>query len=238
MHSTTARKRKEEVRGRVERPNSMYRYCRVIGCGRPATAGTGKGLNEKFCRRHEEHYERHGSPYKRSYTAAQLARHRKAAREWLIAHEDDPTVRLAINAVADLYMRAGRRVEAFRLAGLSPEEKARSMWAMLRDKGIHAREAVAAWLAVQAAIECDPQAEWKQEFKRVQAAKLIHRMVGGAHKRWEIERNGRVIVTELHKHPQSRGRVLRRLGEQLERAAQIAELGFLASVQRASRTTR
>jgi hypothetical protein len=88
------RKRGEDVKGRVRRGEPMFKYCRVMGCGEPTTAGAGKGLNRRFCRRHEDHYERHGSPYKRSYTAAQLAPHRKAAREWLVAHEDDPAVRL------------------------------------------------------------------------------------------------------------------------------------------------
>jgi hypothetical protein len=81
----------------------MFKYCRVIGCSKPTTSGAGKGLNSKFCRKHEDHYERHGSPYKRSYTAAQLAPHRKAALAWLVAHEEDAAVRFAVNAVVDLY---------------------------------------------------------------------------------------------------------------------------------------
>ena len=229
MPSNQAQKRRERVLARVKRPDHMYAYCRVVGCGRRTTAGTGKGLNQRFCRAHDDHYERHGSPYKRSYSAAELAPHRKAALAWLVAHEDDPVVRLSLNAVADLYVRAGPRVEAFRLRGLSPEQRARAVWASLRDGGVHAREAVAAWLAVEAAIRSDPQAESKQEFRRVQAAKLIHRMAGGAHKRWERDDGrGGVLVTELHKHPHSRGRVLRHLGEQLENAAYLAGKPFLA----------
>jgi hypothetical protein len=231
MAISRQRKRKSDVLTRVQRPNNIYSYCRVIGCGKPATAGTTTGLNQRFCRKHEDHVERHGSAYKGSYSAAQLAPHRKAAREWLVAHEEDPAVRLAVNAVADLYMRAGRRVEAFRQAGLSPADRARSIWATLRDKGVHARELVAVWLAVDAVIRSDPQAETKLEFKLVQAAKLIHRMAGGAHKRWEREgRSGVVNVTELHKYPHSRGLVLRHIGEQLEAAAHIAVKGFLSRI--------
>src|SRR4051812_7830598 len=114
------RKRSEEVKGRVHRGEPMFKYCRVVGCGQPTTAGAGKGLNRKFCRRHEDFYERHSSPYKLSYTAAQLAPRRKAALTWVVEHEDDPAVRFAVNAVVDLYVRAGRRVEAFRLAGKPP----------------------------------------------------------------------------------------------------------------------
>jgi hypothetical protein len=127
-------------------------------------------------------------------------------------------------------MAAGQRIEAFRLAGLSPEERARAIWATLRDRGVHAREVVAAWLAVEATISSDPQAESKTEFKRVQGAKVIHRMAGGAHKRWErSDVRGGVSVTELHKHPHSRGLVLRHLGFQLETAAHLAVTTFLHS---------
>jgi hypothetical protein len=44
-------------------------------------------------------------------------------------------------------------------------------------------------------------------------------MVGGMHRRWELEQpDGKVAVTQFHKHPVSRGRVLRVLGCQLQAA--------------------
>jgi hypothetical protein len=68
----------------------------------------------------------------------------------------------------------------------------------------------------------DPQAERKVEFKRVQAAKLVHRLASGSHKRWERPRpDGSVVVQELHKWPHSRGQVLRHLGEQIERVTEL-----------------
>ena len=230
MSSKAARKRKSEVANRVSKPDHMYSYCRVIGCGKPATAGTSTGLNQRFCRKHEDHYERHGSPYKRSYPAKQLTPHRKAALLWIRAHEDDVAVRMSINAVVSLYQAAGPRIEAFRLAGLAPDERARATWASLREGNVDAREVLAVWLGVEAAICGDKQAELKREYKLVQAGKLLHRMAGGAHKRWErLDTRGGVMVTEMHKYPHSRGRVLRHLGEQLERSAEIAVNVFMGT---------
>ena len=72
------------------------------------------------------------------------------------------------------------------------------------------------------AIREDPQPVAKTEFKRVQAAKIVHRVASGTHKRWEQERrDGGIRVEELHKFPKSRGRVLRHIGEDLERAAEL-----------------
>ena len=71
-------------------------------------------------------------------------------------------------------------------------------------------------------IKDDPQAVTTTEYKRVQAAKIIHRIVSGTHKRWEQPRSdGGTLVTELHKFPMSRGRVLRHIGEDIERAAEL-----------------
>ncbi len=74
-------------------------------------------------------------------------------------------------------------------------------------------DVVAAWLAVDLCLRDDPQPDRHDEYRQVQAAKLIHRMAGGTHKRWERQRgDGSVEVSELHKHPVSRGRVLRLVG--------------------------
>jgi hypothetical protein len=77
-------------------------------------------------------------------------------------------------------------------------------------------------IAVEMIVRDDPQAVSTTEYKRVQAAKIIHRIVSGSHRRWEVPRaDGRVLVTELHKFPISRGRVLRHVGEQIERIAEL-----------------
>lgn len=214
--------RKQDVASRAGRAETMWPRCRIIGCGKPTTAGERKGLNRMYCRSHEDHYERHGSYIKPSYTATHLAPFRKAAKSWLQANQGDPRVRLAIRAVEGLYYRAGPFVEAFRLRGLPPEKRARAAWARLREAEVDPRRPLEAWLAVELCIEADPQAERKAEFKRVQAAKLIHRMASGSHKTWERQRpDGRVVVQGLHKYPQSRGQVLRHMGAQVEKAAEL-----------------
>ena len=214
--------RKQDVASRAASAETMWSRCRIIGCGNPTTAGERKGLNRMYCRKHEDHFERHGSYTKPSYTAAQLAPYRKAARSWLRAHEEDLEVQLAIRAVEGLYRRAGPFVEAFRLRGLSPKERSRAAWARLREAKVDPRRPLEAWLAVELITEADPQAERKVEFKRVQAAKLVHRMAGGSHRKWERQRpDGRAVVQKLDKYPHSRGQVLRHLGEQVRQAAEL-----------------
>src|SRR5207249_1890867 len=55
------RRRKQDVADRAAYKDSMYSYCRVIGCGRMPTAAAGKGLDRLYCRKHADHFERHGS---------------------------------------------------------------------------------------------------------------------------------------------------------------------------------
>ena len=211
------RERKGEVKARAGEPSSMFSRCRVVGCSRPARAGTQDGLDTRFCRSHSDHYARHGSAYMPSYTATKLAPYRRVAVDWIATHRQDPWVANAIDRVASLYRVAGPHVEAFRLRGLSPQERAQAAWARLRKAEIDPADVVAAWLAVEMIIAADPQAERKVEFKRVQAAKLVHRMASGTHKRWGEGAN----VKELHVYPRSRGRVLRHIGEALEKAVEL-----------------
>jgi hypothetical protein len=121
MIDTARRKRrsarKGEVRRRAAEPSHMFNMCRVVGCKHPARAGTQDGLDTRFCRSHADHYARHGSPYKRSYTAAEINPYRRAAVEWLLANKSDRWVANAIQRVATLYANAGPHEEAFRLRG-------------------------------------------------------------------------------------------------------------------------
>ena len=174
-------------------------------------------MDTRFCRSHADHYARHGSPYRTSYTASELAPYRRAAVDWIAAHREDPWVANAVDRVASLYRAAGPHVEAFRLRGLSPQERAQAAWARLRKAKIDPSAVVAAWLAVEMIIAADPQAERKVEFKRVQAAKLVHKMASGTHKSW----GEGPTKKELHVYPRSRGRVLRHIGEALERACEF-----------------
>lgn len=80
-------------------------------------------------------------------------------------------------------------------------------------------EVLAAWMAVELRLQDDPQPDRHDEYKQVQAAKLIRRMAGGTHKRWEHERpDDSITVTSLHKYPASRGLVLRVIGRNIAAA--------------------
>ncbi|OGU22314.1 MAG: hypothetical protein A2580_07505 [Hydrogenophilales bacterium RIFOXYD1_FULL_62_11] len=209
----------------------MYSQCRIVGCSRPTTAGTRSGLNRLYCRRHEDHFERHGSHTKASYRAEVLTPYRKTAQAWLEMNTDNPVVQHASASIEALYRNAGPRVEAFRLAGLAPEQKACAAWARLRESRVSPLKPIAAWLAVELAIKADTQPDTKSEFKLVQAAKLVHRMSSGSHKRWErVRPSGQVLVEELHKYPHSRGQVLRHVGKQLGDAADMVSAYHLAEI--------
>jgi hypothetical protein len=215
-------RRKRDVAERAAYRDSMYSCCRIIGCSKPTTAAAGTGLDRLYCRSHGDHFDRHGSYTKRSYTAVDLRPHRKAAESWLQAHQDDRRVQLSVLAVEGLYRRAGPVVEAFRLRGLVPERRAWAVWARVREGKVDPKIPLTVWLAVELAIAADAQADRKSEFKRVQAAKVLHRVAGGSHRRWvRQDAHGRQVVQELHRYGHSRGLVLRYVGEQLERAAEL-----------------
>lgn len=223
---------KEQLKQRVKQPNNIYSYCRVMGCPNPASAGTDKGLNHLYCRKHEDFYERHGSYTKRSYTASEINPYKKIALGWLKANMDDITVKLAIKGIEALYRNAGAHIEAFRLRGLSPHERAKAAWARLREAKVDPTLPLAAMLAVELVIINDPKAERKHNFKLVQAAKLVHRMASGSHKRWERETNdGKVHVEELHKYPRSRGRVLIHIGHRLEKATELVVAKYFNEIK-------
>lgn len=222
-------KKAKDVRSRANQPNHMFSYCRVIHCGQPARAGTADGLDRLYCRRHADHYQRHGSPTKPSYPAKVINPYRQAALVWLLDHEDDFWVKDAVGKVLGLYQRSGPQVEAFRLRGLPPRERSKALWARLRASEVDPRLLVAAWLAVEMVLRDDPQAELKTEYKRVQAAKIVHRMASGTHKRWDRERPHPLHhglppikeVEEKHWYPKSRGRVLRHIGQDLGGAVEL-----------------
>lgn len=221
MSGSTRQRRLAALRTRITSPQDAYERCRVYPCANHTTADRGEGLNRLYCRQHIEHYRRHGSYVKGSYRVSELRAYRQKALEWLKERESSPEVRLAIRG---LYASAGAPVEAFRLTGKPPAERARVVWAQLRSREVEPRNVLAAWLAVVMRLRDDPQPDRHEEYRRVQAAKLLHRMAGGTHKRWERTRaDGTVEVTELHKHPVSRGRVLRVLGDALAIACEGLE---------------
>lgn len=236
MQPNSYNKRREDIRSRISHADDAYRQCAVLDCHGTTMAFARNGLNRHYCRRHVEHYRRHGSFSKPSYRATELNPYRKTAHAWLSAHRELPEVREAVDRAGTLYWRAGRPVEAFRLAGLPPHERAKVVWARLSQYKVDHLQVLAIWLAVQMRHLDDVQPERKVEFRWVQAAKVLHRLAGGSHKRWEHEVDGRAEVTELHKYPASRGRILMHVGRLSSWAASPLEGHLEALLQEHRRT--
>lgn len=211
--------RLSNLRSRLANPQDAYERCRVYPCTGRTTADRGEGLNRLYCRKHIEFHRRHGSYVKKSYGASELRPYRAQAERWLAEHADDSSARAALAEVRRLFVSAGAPVEAFRLTGKAPAERAKALWAALRQRNVDPVRVVAAWLAVDACVRNDPQPDRHAEYRQVQVAKLVHRMAGGTHRCWERGRgDGSVEVIRMDRYPVSRGRVLRIVGKQLSDA--------------------
>jgi hypothetical protein len=189
--------------------------CRAYGCSRPPQRRSGTGLSEAYCKAHIEFHRRHGSYWRRSFYAAELAPFGKAARAWLRARRDDPTVRRVATALENLMARAGVRVSAYDLRPLAPKYKARAALARLRDAGVSGVRLIEITLAVSARIaEGGPYGS--HEFLTVQIAKAAHRLASGTHR----TRSGLSRIPS--KYPRPEGRVLRLLGGAIWDLAAVA----------------
>jgi hypothetical protein len=231
-------RRKVEVKARAGRPDLQYKYCRLVECRNLARAATADGLDTRYCRVHADQLQRHGSPYKKSYLAKALNPYRRAALAWLEANNEDFWVRNAVERVQGLYQEAGQHEDAFRLRGKTAHERAKIHWARLRKAEIHPYLVITAWLSVEMVIQDDSQPVRTKEFKRVQAAKLVHRMASGSHRRWaqeirDLHKPGhtKLHVTEMHVYPRSRGQVLRHIGQDLEGAVELLVDHHLKEIQ-------
>lgn len=213
-----AKKRGADVRRRLLVTPTERAVCAVMGCTNPTRAALREGFDQRLCRQHHEHYQRHGSPFRGSYTATELKPHRQKAKRWLKDNSSTPEVRQAIDRVRILYRSAGAAVPAYRLQGMSPRERARAAWARIREASVPPERIVAAWLSVQQVIKADPEADTRPEFARVQAAKIVHRLASGTRRVWEQrDESGRILREDrLEVYPRSRGRVLREIGEDIE----------------------
>lgn len=193
--------------------------CWVVGCQKPPGNASGDGLG-RFCRRHLEHYRRHGDPLKGTYAARELVPHRRAAKAWLKAHKGDAFVAAAIGGIETEMLASGAAIEPYRLRGLSAEQRAKAVWARIREKGKDAIDVLASILSVAMRYASDYQRA-KPEHRTVQVGKALNRLGGGKVKRWEVHRDGASQkVQTLRWFPASEGVVLRTLGG---RAEQIAE---------------
>ncbi len=114
----------------------------------------------------------------------------------------------------------GRVDPAMNLRGQSAEYRARIAFARMRAAEIPTRRLIAIYLGVAALIEDDFGSHRTREFRIVQAAKAVHRLASGTHRKWDAwdPLTGGTRPVELHAYPRSSGHVLRKIGEALEKA--------------------
>jgi hypothetical protein len=105
--------------------------------------------------------------------------------------------------------------------------------ARLREANIKPERLLAIAVAVSALIEADPAAVHRiREWRIVAIAKAAHRLASGYHRVWEVrDDNGRLTQrTEMHAYPRSSGRVLRYLGEMIEKECELVIDHHLSAV--------
>ena len=222
-------RRKHDVRTRSRADaDGLPRTCTLPGCYLPTMRTEGKGLSSFRCRYHVQFEARHGSPWKRSYTAKELEPFRLAARAWIVENREQPKVSLGLAQLEALLQGAGRAEIATRLRGVKPKERARIALARLRNAGIAPSLLLEIILAIHMIIKEDPTTHRSREFRVCQIAKACHRLASGHHQRWTREtEHGPVVVSEVHAYPRSSGQVLRHLGTQLDTSAEWIVEAFL-----------
>src|SRR5437763_7517126 len=117
---------------RVKRvSDSAFKFCTIPGCGRPPEARQGNGLSPTLCRFHRAHRGRHGSPFKPSYTSAELKPFIRAAESFVKAHKGDQEIQWSLARIAAELADAGPVQRVNDLPFLAPRAKARASLAML-----------------------------------------------------------------------------------------------------------
>ncbi len=192
--------------------------CPIPGCGR-TILNTKPPIRSSVCRYHVQRKARHGSHWHPTYSASEIRPYTAAAEQWIAANLTHAAVLEAIRRLENALWAAGPAEPAMNLRGLSAATRARVAMARIREREILPKRLLATYIAVCALIEDDYGSHRVREFRIVQAAKAVHRLASGTHKRWEMWRpNGDPVPFEIHAYPRSSGIVLRKLGQILEAA--------------------
>lgn len=193
--------------------------CSVPGCARLTSLDAGNGRSKLYCRYHSQFRSRHGSHWHASYRATDLGPYLKTAQWWLRGNLARPDTLATLQELDRVLAFAGRVEPAMNLRRQSAARRAKVAFARLREAGIGADRLAAIYLAVSALIEDDLGSHRTREFRLVQAAKAVHRLASGTHRRWQMwNPTGKPVPVELHAYPRSSGLVLRKIGETLEAA--------------------
>jgi hypothetical protein len=89
-------RRKADIKYRAGEIAESGAGCMAWGCKRPTQRAAGKGLSEMYCKRHVEFKRRHGSSWRKSFSAAEMKPFRDAARRWMTERADDKWVVRAV----------------------------------------------------------------------------------------------------------------------------------------------
>lgn len=202
-------------------------------CGRPTARAAKQGLNAYICRHHQCYLQRHGSTWRNSPAAPTLRPYLAATLSYIGSQRTDPFINAALNGLQGIMDTSGPTEIATRLRGLPPAHRAQIALARLREAGIKPERLLAIALAVSALIENEPALVHRtREWRIVAIAKAAHRLASGYHRVWEVrDAGGRVAQrTEMHAYPRSSGRVLRHLGEMIEKECELVIDHHLAGV--------
>ncbi len=204
-----------------------------IPCGRPTARAAKAGLSAFVCRRHQQHTQRHGSPWCKTPAAAALRPYLSASLSYVASHRADPFIEAALHGLSGIMSGAGLIEIATRLRGLAPDRRAKIALARLREAEVTPARLLAVAVAVHALIENGPASVHRvSDYRIVAIAKAAHRLASGYHRIFAVpDKHGRVMQrTEMHVYPRSSGRVLRHLGEAIERECELVIQKHLASV--------
>ncbi len=203
-------------RGHVLRSRDEQRtLCCIPNCGQPVAQGLRQNMPLFHCRHHAQHKARHGSYWHGTYKASELLPYARCADEWLQESRQHPIYQAAYWSLEHMMAGAGRPEPAMNLRGQSAAYRARMAFARVRAAEVPTRRLVIIYLAIAALIEDDWKSHNVREFRIVQAAKAVHRLASGTHRKWETKG---LRPVELHVYPRSSGHVLRKMGEVLEKA--------------------
>jgi hypothetical protein len=139
-----------------------------------------------------------------------------AARAWLAANANEFYAHHALIGLTALLNHSGRIPRVVDLRWMQPEEKAHAALSRLNRASVKPERLLEIHLGVSAAIEEDPYAPHGDlgEFRKVQVAKAAHRLASGYHAIYGPN-------TRYDKYPRSSGRVLRALGDMIERSCEL-----------------
>jgi hypothetical protein len=203
-------RRKADIRKRLTSQDRMP-SCSVPGCGRKPD-----GLSAFLCRKHVAHRQRHGSAWCPTPRASALRPYLRAASSFVDLRKaaSDLFIVPCLARLDDMLRNAPWEVTPpLRLRGLSTEAKAKTALARLRDAGVKPPRLLSIVLAQacyqrEAPIACHITSPPTWTFTSV--GKQAHRLASGHSYFW-----GKVF-------PNSRGGVVRLLGQWLWEACELA----------------